>query len=267
MSKVGEALEAGDVEAALGAATAAVKAAPTDADARWLLAEILLISNDPERADKMLDAAALREPNPAVLEFRNLLRAEVLRSQSLREGRPPRYQGEHATPAQTAAMSARMLLRLGDVPGAVAAAGQIEELRPRTPGRADLADGSSLSFADLRDVDDLMAAEFEILTAGGDYMLAPVERVRSLEFHAPRRARDLVWRRCAIELKDGTEGVVFMPALYLGVAVEKEAAFQLGRASEWSDPSAGPVRGRGQRILLAGEEAVALTTLARLGFE
>ena len=42
-----------------------------------LLAELLLITGEAEKADRMLDAAALHEPNPAVLEFRKLLRAEV----------------------------------------------------------------------------------------------------------------------------------------------------------------------------------------------
>ena len=104
MTTAGEALRAGDVAGALAAATAAVKAAPTNADARWLMAELLLITGEAERADRMLDAAALHEPNPAVLEFRKLLRAEVLRSQVLRDGRAPKYQGDDATPAQKAAM-------------------------------------------------------------------------------------------------------------------------------------------------------------------
>ena len=266
MASVGDALKAGDVAGALAAATAAVKAAPTDADARWLFAEMLLIANDPERADKMLDAATVREPNVAVLEFRKLLRAELLRRQAFFEGRPPRYQGEDATPAQRAATKARMLMRLGDVPGAQAAAAEVEELRPRAPGEAALADGATLAFDDLRDADDILAAEFEILTTAGDYMLVPVERVRSLEIDAPRRARDLVWRRCAIDLKDGTEGVVYMPALYLGPASEQDPTILLGRSTEWSDPAEGPVRGRGQRLFLAGDEAVSATALAKLVF-
>jgi len=267
MSTAGDALRAGDVANALAAATAAVKAAPTDADARWLMAELLLITGEAERADRMLDAAALHEPNPAVLEFRKLLRAEVLRTQVLREGREPKYQGGDATPAQKAALRARMLLRLGDVAGAVEAAAEIESLRPPAPGRLDAADGSSVMFDDLRDADDLLAAEFEVLTTAGDHLLVPVERVRSLAFDAPRRTRDLLWRRCAIDLKDGTEGVVFMPAIYLGAQAEAEDALRLGRITEWTDPEAGPVRGRGQRLLLIGEQASPLMSLATVVFD
>lgn len=257
----GDAFRAGDLAAALAAATAAVKAAPTDSDARWLLAELMLFAGEAERADRMLDAAALHEPNPAVLEFRKLLRAEVLRGQVLHDGRAPRYQGDDATAAQQAALSARVLLRAGDLAGAQAAAEQVEALRPHTPGTVD-----GTPFDDLRDVDDLFAAEVEILTTAGDHMLVPVARLRSLTFDPPRRPRDLFWRRCTIELKDGTEGIVFMPTLYPGAAAETEAALRLGRATEWTDPASGPVRGRGQRMLLVGDEAMTLASIGSLIF-
>lgn len=261
MTTAGDAFRAGDFPGALAAATAAVKAKPADADARWLLAELMLYAGEAERADKMLDAAALNEPNPAVMEFRKLLRAEVIRAQVLREGRAPKYQGGEATPAQEAALRARVLLREGDSAGATAAAAEIELLRPRTPGRA-----GDTPFDDLRDADDLFAAEFEILTTAGEHMLVPVERVRSLSFDPPRRPRDLYWRRVSIETKDGTEGVVFMPALYLGAAPESDNALRLGRATEWIEDG-GPVRGRGQRTLLVGEEAMTLTSLTTLVFD
>lgn len=267
MTTAGDALRAGDVAGALAAATAAVKAKPTDADARWLMAEMLLITGDAERADKMLDAAALHEPNPAVLEFRKLLRAEVLRGQVLRDGREPKYQGGEATTAQQAALRARMLLRLGDKAGAEAAAAEVEELRERTPGHIENDDGTNTPFDDLRDADDLMAAEIEVLTTGGDHMLVPVSRIRSLVFEAPRRTRDLIWRRCTIDLKDGTEGVVYMPAIYVSPAPETEGALLLGRATEWTDPADGPVRGRGQRLLLVGEEALPFTSLGTVVFD
>ncbi len=266
MTTAGDALRAGDVAAALAAATAAVKAAPTDADARWLMAELLLITGEAERADRMLDAAALQEPNPAVLEFRKLLRAEVLRTQVLREGRAPKYQGGDATRAQQAALRARMLLRLGDVAGAIDAAAEVEALRMPVLGHLEDAQGERQNFDDLRDADDLWAAEFEVLTTAGDHLLVPVERVRSLSFDPPRRARDLIWRRCSIDLKDGTEGVVFMPALYLGPAAETEDPLRLGRATEWTDPADGPVRGRGQRMWLVGEEVLPLTSLHTVVF-
>ncbi|WP_376099421.1 tetratricopeptide repeat protein [Roseomonas sp. CCTCC AB2023176] len=81
-----DALREGDLAAAVASAQAKVKAAPRDQEARWLLAEVLLLQGDADRADKMLDAAVLDEPVPAVLEFRRLLRAEVARQQMWKEG-------------------------------------------------------------------------------------------------------------------------------------------------------------------------------------
>ncbi len=267
MTTAGDALRAGDIAGALAAATAAVKAAPTDADARWLMSEILLLSGDAERADRMLDAAALHEPNPAVLEFRKLLRAEVVRTQVLREGRAPKFQGDDATPAQRAALQARMLLRLGDVAAANEAAALLEETRPRSPGRLEAADGTQVPFDDFRDADDLWASEIEVLTAAGDHLLVPVSRLRSLSFDPPRRTRDLVWRRCTIDLKDGTEGLVYVPALYAGAAPETDDAMRLGRATDWTDPADGPVRGRGQRMFIVGEDMLPITELATVVFD
>jgi len=104
---------------------------------------------------------------------------------------------------------------------------------------------------------------FEVLTAGGEHILVPIERIAALEFDAPRRPRDLCWRRTTIELRDGTDGVVYAPAIYPGGAGLSDA-LKLGRATEWGERA--PVRGQGQRMFLVGEEAVALADLKSVRF-
>jgi type VI secretion system protein ImpE len=153
------------------------------------------------------------------------------------------------------------------VPGANEAVAEIETLRSVAPGRLEDANGGSVPFDDLRDADDLWSPELEVLTTAGDHLLVPVARVRSLSFDPPRRTRDLVWRRCAIDLKDGTEGVVYFPALYLGAAAETDNALLLGRATDWTDPADGPVRGRGQRMLLVGDEMLPFNSLVAVVFD
>jgi type VI secretion system protein ImpE len=199
-----------------------------------------------------------------VLEFRKLLRAEVVRQQVWGEGRAPKFSADDATPAQTAAMRAAVLARAGEAEAAAEEALKAETLRARTPGEASLADGTRLAFDDLRDADDVMAPLLEVLTTGGEHILVPIERVASLEFEAPRRPRDLCWRRTSISLKDGTEGIVYMPVIYPGAASQPDGV-KLGRVTEWSEPPA-PVRGHGQRLMLLGEEAVALSDLASVTF-
>ncbi|MBX9700261.1 MAG: tetratricopeptide repeat protein [Acetobacteraceae bacterium] len=268
MTDIRDAFEAGDLAAALAAATAAVRAKPREAGMRWLLAEMLLFSGQVERADRALDAVIEEQPSPAVLEFRRLLRAEETRRQVFVEGAPPKFQGDDASPAQIAALRAVTEGRLGDMAAAVAAAAEAEALRARTPGRVELGDGSTQEFDDLRDVDDVFAPTIEVITTGGDYIWIPVERLASLEFEAARRPRDLYWRRTAITLKDGTEGVVYLPAIYPWSGTAPSPALLLGRETDWvgDGEAAGPVRGIGQRVLLAGEEALPLRDAAVLSF-
>jgi type VI secretion system protein ImpE len=260
-----DAFRKGDLDAALSSAQAAVKAAPLDGDARWLLAELLLFAGEPERADRILDAVALEKPFPALLEFRRLLRAEVIRGQVWHEGRAPKFQGGEATAAQRAALRALVSARMNDPEGAAAAAAEAEELRPRAPGRCEMADGDAFAFDDFRDGDDLMAPNIEVLTTAGEHLFVPVERLRELRFERPKRPRDLAWRRLAIELKDGTEGVVYMPLIYPWRGADTPAEVRLGRVTSWSE-GPGPVRGSGQRVFLAGEHDPAAGDIAALRF-
>jgi len=249
----------GDLPAAIAAAVARVKAAPRDSGLRWLLAELQLIAGDTERADRALDAVIADEPGPAVLEFRRVLRAAELRAQTLRDGRVPKFQGDDPTPAQRAAMRALTLARAGDLAGAAAAAAEAEAERPRVSGVAN-----GTPFDDFRDADDLFAPQIEVLTSGGEYMWIPTERIASLSFEPVRRPRDLVLRRTELSMKDGQDGLVFLPATY-GWSGLISDALKLGRETSWSDGE-GPVRGSGQRLFLIGEDAVAANDLSTIEF-
>lgn len=261
MSTAGDAFKAGDIEGAVAAATAAVKAAPREAGPRWLLAEMLVFAGEFERADRALDAVIEETPSPTVMEFRQLIRGEVVRRQVLLEGRVPKFQGEDPTEAQKAGARAITLLRGGDHAGAAAAAAECEQLRPRVTGKIDGA-----AFDDFRDADDLFAAMIECHTAGGDYLWVPTERLRMLSFDAPKRPRDLFWRRCTIEMKDGQEGVVYVPAIYPWTSKDMPNPLRLGRGTEWQDDG-GLVRGLGMREFLVGEDAKSLTELEEIAFD
>jgi len=261
MSTAGDAFKAGDIEGAVAAATAAVKAAPREAGPRWLLAEMLVFAGEFERADRALDAVIEETPSPTVMEFRQLIRGEVVRRQVLLEGRVPKFQGEDPTEAQKAGARAVTMLRAGDHAGAAAAAAECEELRPRVTGKIDGA-----AFDDFRDADDIFAAMIECHTAGGEYLWVPTERLRMLSFDAPKRPRDLFWRRCTIEMKDGQEGVVYIPTIYPWTAKDMPNPLRLGRGTEWQDDG-GLVRGLGLREFLVGEGARSLTELEEIAFD
>jgi type VI secretion system protein ImpE len=100
----------------------------------------------------------------------------------------------------------------------------------------------------------LTSSFFEVLTSTGKYYWIPLERVESVEFRAPARPRDLLWRSAHMTVRGGPEGEVYLPALYGGSATDPNNAIRLGRETEWRGNAGGPVRGFGQRVLLVGND-------------
>lgn len=257
-----EALNAGKLTQALQLATDAARAAPDDAGARFVLAELLCFQGDFERADNLLDAASTLDPTAgmAVAQFRQIIRGEVARQDCFAAGRPPQLVVD-ATPELRERLAALVALRGAEGAAAQAALERAEGLRQRRSGSCN-----GTPFDDFRDADDLVAAVLEVLTGDGRYFWVPFELVRSIEFEKPRRARDLLFRQAHLEADGGLAGEVFIPALYAGTCSSEREDLRLGRATDWSGPQEGPVRGIGQRIFLAGEEAPGLLDITELSF-
>jgi type VI secretion system protein ImpE len=260
---------------AIAAASAEVRRSPGDLGARVLLAELLLFAGTTDRADVILDAAATADPTSAVVvaEFRQLLRAETARRQCSRDGRVPEFLGEPPA-ALRAALAAHVALRAGDFAEAARCAAEAEAVRPRVPGFIREAlikeGGGETAFDDFRDVDDLCAGFFEVLTTTGKYYWVPTERVASIVLHPPQRPRDLAWRRATISVNDGPDGEVYVPVIYDSPlpdgAPDLADDYRLGHGTEWSGDETGPVRGIGQRVFLAGDEDRGIMEIAELRF-
>jgi len=257
----GDLLKSGKLSDALTAAQNAVRKAPTDLNARVLLAEILVFTGNLERADVLLDAASTIDPSTAmvVAEFRQLIRADMARRQLFRDGRVPELLSD-PTEVQRLQLAALVALRANDLQEAAKNAAAAEEARPRTSGFHN-----DKPFDDIRDADDLLAGNFEVLTTTGKYFWIPAERVVTAEFHPPKRPRDLIWRRVSMSVAEGPDGDVYMPVIYAGGDPTSDL-LKLGRETDWTDPDKGPVRGIGQRVLLCGEDDVAVMDLGELRF-
>jgi type VI secretion system protein ImpE len=254
-------LRAGKLDEAVAAAQAALRKAPTDLNARVLLGELLAFTGNLERADVLLDAASAIDPTTGIVvaEFRQLIRADMARRQLFRDGRVPEFLSD-PTETQRLQLAALVALRAGDFANAAQQAEAAEAVRPRTPGH----DGDA-AFDDLRDADDLLAGSFEVLTTTGKYFWIPTERVQTLEFHPPKRPRDLLWRRASMSVADGPDGEVYLPAIYAADDPMTDA-LRLGRETDWRQVEAGPVRGVGQRLFMVGDEAVAMMDLGNIRF-
>jgi type VI secretion system protein ImpE len=259
----GALFRAGRLALALEKAGQAVRKAPGDLGARIMLGELLVFAGNLERADVILDAAAQADPSSAVVvaEFRQLLRAEIARRQLRRDGRLPEFLGK-PTEALKHSLAALVALRAGNTAEANAAAAAAEAARPHVSGRS-----GDTSFDDFRDADDLCAGFFEVLTTTGKYFWIPMERVESISFHAPRRPRDLCWRRASMSVTAGPDGEVYIPVIYGSEETDLSDDLRLGRATDWRQDAGAPVRGVGQRMFLVGEDAVGIMELTDINFD
>jgi type VI secretion system protein ImpE len=259
----GALFRAGKLADAVAAANAAVRKAPADLAPRVLLAELLLFAGNLERADVILDAGSGVDPQAAVViaEFRQLVRAEMARRQQRRDGRLPEFLGEPTATLATI-LQATIALRAGDTAEAGALAAKAETLRPRVTGSID-----GKAFDDFRDADDLQAGYFEVLTTTGKYFWIPTERIESINFDKPKRARDLYWRRVNMSVRSGPDGVVYLPALYGDDDPGLSDELRLGQATDWIEVSEALVRGAGQRMFLVGDDTISAMDMTEITFD
>jgi type VI secretion system protein ImpE len=252
----------GQLAEAVAAAAAAVKAHPADAPARMFFCELLCFAGDFERADKQLDAIGHQDPGTAltVTTLRQVLRAEVARQQCFNEGRVPEFLGP---PSARLQMHLDALVRIRtNCPGE--AAHLLQQAEQERPALRVVANGKAVD--DFRDLDDLTASFFEVLTTTGKYYWVPMEQVDLVEFEPPRRPADLLWRPAHFIVRGGPDGRVFLPALYPGSHAEAGDGLRLGRLTEWHGGEGTPVRGAGLRTFLLGDEDLDILQLKELKF-
>jgi len=258
-----ELYEAGQLDEAIAVVTAEVKRAPTNTAARNLLCELLCFAGQWERADKQADAIALDDPRAAmaVSLLRHLIRGETARHDFYERGRVPEFL-QPPSPRLRLHLEASIALREGNGPEAARLLAQAEELRPALRGTCN-----GKPFQDLRDLNDMTASFFEVLTGTGHYYWIPFESVESMEFQPPKQLHDLLWRACHLSVRGGPEGVVYLPTLYAGSSADPDQRIRLGRMTDWRGGEASPVRGLGQRMFLLDDTDLGILELSQLAFE
>ena len=257
-----EHFKAGNLREAVAAATDEVRKHPTDCGRRVFLSELLCFAGDLDRADKQLDALGQVAPEATlgVALFRQLLRGEQARQEFFAEGRVPEFLDRPA-PHLELHLQASVALREGKAEEAAAFLAKAEEQRPHPAGTCD-----GQAFDDFRDLDDLTAAFFEVITSNGKYYWVPLDKVGLVEFRPLERARDLLWRRTHLIVRDGPDGEVYFPTLYPGTQADADDRVRLGRATDWRGGDGAPVRGVGQRTFLAGEASRPILELTEITF-
>jgi type VI secretion system protein ImpE len=253
--------QAGNLREAVTAALEDVKRHPTDSGKRDFLCELLCLVGDLERADRQLDALGQQDPQAtlAVTLFRHLIQAEQARQEFYTQGRLPEFLDQEITPDLRQHLEAAILLREGKAVEAAGVLARAEEQRPSINGTCD-----GQPFEGLRDLDDLTASFFEVLTVTGKYYWIPLERVESIEFRRPEQPRDLLWRSAHMIIRNGPDSEVFLPVLYAGSAADPADQVRLGRTTEWRSEAGAPVRGFGQRMFLVGDQGRPILELQTL---
>ncbi len=258
----GELFQSGKLQEAVEASFDIVRKKPTDAGARYLLGELLCFAGELERADRQLDTLAKQsaEATPRVSLIRQLVRAETARRQYYSEGRLPEFLVDVSS-AMRLHLDALIALRGGAEEEAAQRLAEADSQRPRHAGICD-----GVEFDDLRDLDDLTACCLEVLTSTGKFYLVPFELIKSLEFRPAQRPLDWLWRQANMQVENGPEGDVYLPAIY-PKTYERGGGddLRLGLRTDWIGDSL-PVRGVGERMLLVGDRDIPFHELNLIQF-
>ncbi|MEM7517937.1 MAG: type VI secretion system accessory protein TagJ, partial [Planctomycetota bacterium] len=88
-----------------------------------------------------------------------------------------------------------------------------------------------------------------------------------VHFDAPERPLDLLWRAATMDVRDGPEGKVYLPAVYAVNPTAMDDDARLGKKTDWMERAGGSlISGVGMRTFLVGEEAKTLMELDHLEF-
>ncbi len=259
-------LAGGRLGDAVAQATARVRSAPSDHAARTLLAELLCLQGEFDRAESQLAVVAQQTVDRpvAIARLRHLIRAAVAREAWFAEGAVPSL-AEAPTPLQRLAIELAVATREGDASRAAALLEQAETARPKIAGVAD-----GVAFDDWRDADDRCAWFLDILTQDGGYMWIDPATVAGLRFTPATRPVDLLWREARMALRDGRVAEIVVPAQYPGLGAAAaggaEDVHRLAQQTDWRDLPGGAAAGIGQRLWLMGDEGRGLLDLAEVTF-
>ncbi|WP_372626650.1 type VI secretion system accessory protein TagJ [Arsukibacterium sp.] len=267
MKKLNTLISSGQLPDALNHALTVLRDDPLNAQMRAVYVELLCIAGELDKADAQLDMIVRQHPDCLLgaVNVRQLIRAETARRDFYQGGMTATLFGEPA-PMFSALLKLRLAMHEQDIVAATLAAGEMEQLRPQVA----IACGDK-RHTDIRDLDDSLGGYLELFGTDGKYYLAGFEQVASLKLHPVKSLLDTLWRRVDISIVDGPQGEAFLPMIYMvnpvadaGVAADSDPLLQLGRATDWHEYSDWLITGTGQKMLLLGEQAIALSEITEL---
>jgi len=261
LSEAKSCFDAGDLATAIDKCQTILRQRPVDQQARRFLAELLCFDCNFERADKQLDILSTQEPDGAAgyIILRQVLRAAQVRQNFFHDVHLPTFvvaPDEHVR----SLVRSLVAMRDGDTAEAVSALKHAETVRPVCTGGH-----GSQAFVDFRDADDRMAGIVEVLTTNGEYAWVPMSSIDKLEPRPIRRALDLLWRPAMLTVRQGPDGLVYLPCVYEPAGDNPQHV--LGRETDWREVGDGIYRGFGLRTFIVDDDNVPILELAEMSFD
>lgn len=252
-------LKTGDLDAALAALQAEVRAKPADAKLRIFLFQLLAVMGDWKRAITQLKVSAELDGAATSMAqtYREGIICEVYRDKVFSGEKDPLVFGE---PQEWVALLVEALKLLAQGRAAEAA-----DLRSRAFEAAPAVSGTlnDEPFEWIADADMRLGPILEAVV-NGRYFWMPFNAVQSIRAEAPSDLRDCVWTGVNITLRNGGEVVALIPTRYAGTATGGTARQKLARETDWIDAGADTFTGIGQRLLTTDAGDTALMDLRSL---
>jgi type VI secretion system protein ImpE len=223
-------LDAGKLNEAIQATLTHVRTKPTDITARTFLFELSCFSGDWERAEKQLDVIGNQDVNAQIgsLIYKQNFKAERDRLRVFNDGMipeclmlPPKYIEDLVVTSTH--------IREGRITEARELLDQIEQDRPAFACKINGEDS-----VDFRDYNDLTMCVFEAIVKDS-YTWLPFEHIEKIKFLPAKSLRDMYWIQAEVEMTNGTNGEMFLPALYVETHKNDNDQIRLGRATDWRE--------------------------------
>ena len=254
-------LESGNLSGAIESALAMVKANPTDGSARIFLFELSAFAGDWERAKRQLDVIGHQDTTAMIGSkiYEQCIIAEGKRADFFSKGAKPEFL---STPPDY-------------IYGLLTANNRvIEDNLTEARDFLDKAENERPAFAcqingkdaeDFRDYNDLTSSILEVIIKDS-YVWVPFEQIEKITFSAPKSLRDHFWLQAALETDNGTNGDVFIPALYNNSWRSGNDKVRLGKVTDWRDIGEDIYVGEGTKLFATGSEHKTILDLETIEF-
>ncbi len=255
--------QAGQLDDAIAALTAAVKENPGSADLRFMLFCLYCFKEDFRKAQTQLAALAFAEKKAAaeMQLYQGILNAEEKRQAVLNGLEMPAFMGNPP------GYAAHFLTALANGPEntpekKLAALREISEWQPNTNSTA--INGTPVQF--FCESHDLLKPFLEVFMHDSYYWL-PFEQIKEMSIEPPQKIQDLLWTTARFELTDGRALGGLIPTRYAGSASMENDEIKLGRMTEWQLNEQDLNLAYGQRMFLVDDNVQALLAIHEVSIE